>query len=224
MGRILSWIGKSCVYAAAASFLALVGLVGVLYLKGFLTSERAWDVLSAAYGVAPRIPLNNEDNKPQEVPYEKVLERRAITALDLDLREQALDKAMSELLAQQARLAEDRDRYNRLLDEFEVRLAELQAGATDRAVQDVRQALSVMRPEMAKEQLMKMWQDNQKDAVLTILRTMSPEVRKRILAEFTENEVDQLYSVLKETLEGGTEAGLIQAVKQQIDEFQKSQP
>ncbi len=224
MGRILNWAGRLFVYAAAASFMALVGLVAVLYQKGFLTGDRAWHIVAAAYGVTSSEPAPTAPASAAEIPYQQVLEQRALTAMDLDLREQALEKAMAELLSQQARLAEDRNRYNRLLEEFEVRLAELQAGATDRAIQDVRQALSTMKPDLAKQQILKMWEDNQQDAVLAILHTMSPEIRKRILNEFTEQEVDQLYDVLKQTLRGSTEAELIQAVKQQVDQFKKSQP
>lgn len=224
MGRLAATFVKAMVYASAASFLGVLGVVAVLWMKGHLTSDRAWNVLAAAYGVDQPAPVATQNAPSVQVSYEDVLERRAILSLDIDLRQKALDKAMEELMSRQSALTEDRNRYNRLLEEFEQRLATLQRGATDRAIQDVKQTLMAMRPEQAKAQLLKMWQDNQRDALIAILKTMPNEARKRILNEFTETEVDQLYELVKSTLSGSGEGDLIKAVQQQVDQFKKSQP
>jgi hypothetical protein len=224
MGRILALLAKAVVLASAASFLGILGVLAVLAFKGYLNSNRLWDVLAAAYGVEQHPPAQTDSQNAAGIAYEELVQRRALAALDLDLRQRALDKAMDDLIARQARLAEERARYNRLVEEFEQRLAALQAGASDRTIQEVKQTLMVMQPDQAKAQLLKMWEGNQKDAVIAILKGLPPESLKRILKEFTEADTDQLYQLLKSILEGSGEGDLIRSMGEQIEQFKKSQP
>ncbi|MBM3998535.1 MAG: hypothetical protein FJ297_03155 [Planctomycetes bacterium] len=224
MKRILGMMQATLVYFLAATAAALIGLIGVLWLKGHLNRDKALDVLAAAYGVEPPAPPATGDGKDARVSYEDVLEKRAIQGMDLDLREHALDKAMTDLVNQQTRLDDDRTKYNQLLEQFEARLAELQAGAADRAMQDVLQTLVSMRAEQAKEQLLKLIETGGHDRVVTLFKMMPAEIRKKILGEFTTTERDTLHEIIQKILAGSGEGDLINAVSGQVGQFKNAQP
>jgi hypothetical protein len=222
MKRMLGLLGGVFMYFGAASFAALTGLMLVVWYKGHMSQERVFSVMSAAYGV----PVQSADATTVESPqvsYEAILEKRALAGLDLDLREHALDKAMNDLLIRQAQLDDDRSKYNLLLAQFEQRLAELREGAADKATQDVLQTLEALPSDQAKAQILKLLDDNHDDDVVTILKRMSQDVRRKILREFTDAEADRMYDILKHILSGSGEGDLIDRVRAQVDEFKKSQ-
>ncbi len=224
MKRLISLLLSGAMYMFAATAASLLGILVVLWLKGYLTSERTYDVLAAAYGVTPQPPTETAKPEDPRIAYETVLERRALKGLDLDLRENALDKATSDLLNQKTKLNDDRTKYNLLLEQFEQRLAELQDGAASRAIQDVQQTILSMRPEQAKEQILKMLETEHEDEVVALLKMMPQDARKRLLSEFGTEEKDKLYQILDKILSGSGEGDLINAVRDQIDQFKNSQP
>jgi hypothetical protein len=223
MKRLLGMAGSLLLYFGAATFAAAVTGLLVLWMKGHLTHDKVFSVVAAAYDIRVDDASALAAPKEPQVAYAEVLEKRALAGLDLDLREHALDKAMNDLMARQAQLDDDRAKYNLVLSQFETRLAELRAGAADKATIDVLQTLEALSPDQAKQQILKLHDQGHKDDVVTLLKRMSTEVRRKILREFTDADADKLYDILQEILSGSGEGDLIDRVREQVDEFKKSQ-
>ena len=225
MFRLLGFLASLLLYFCVATVLAEAGAIGALWYRGHLRTAQIYDVLAAAYGLdsaTAKALAATRDEREIQVAYNDILERRSLASLDLDLRESALDNATTELFNQQSRLDGDRQRYTTLLDEFDRRLAELRAGATNQALADVQQTLESMRPEQAKEQIVLMLADNRIDDVVTLLKSMTRDLRKKILAEFQPAEKDKLYEILKKVLSGSGEGDLIDSVREEVEQFRNS--
>lgn len=223
MMRILELAGKSFLYFSAASVAALIGVLVVLGLKGHLGREQTYRVVAAAYGVETATGAASAEPADPQVAYEEVLEKRALAGMDLDLRKQALDNAMNDVLAQRTQLDDDRKKYDIVLADFEKRLEELKQGTANRQLLDLQQTIETMRPEQAKEQLLLLLEDGRKTEVVTLVKQMARDMRKKILAEFTPEDKDTLHEILKHILASSEEAQLIDKTRQQVDQFQDSQ-
>jgi len=210
-------------YFCTATVLALIALLVVLWLKGHLNEHKALDVIAAAYGIDihKTTALNSADQQP--VAYEDILEKRALSDMDRDLRELALDNAEAELVNRQRQLDDDRTKYNQLIEQFEQRLAEQRAGAVSENLKDAAQTIESLRPDQGKEMIVKMLEEKHHDQVVTLLRLMQKEKVKRILNEFTLEECEMLYDILKKILSGSGEGDLIDSVQEKIDEFKNNQ-
>lgn len=225
MSRILNLAATLLLYFCVATVMAQTVILGLLWYKGHLAPTRLSEALTVFYGfdsAAAKAMRETRDEREIQVAYADILERRALSSLDLDLRETALDNAMIDLMNQRTRLDDDRKKYTLLLGDFEQRLDELRQGATNRAIQDVQQTLETMRPEQAKAQIVLMMDDERLEDVVTLLKSMPRDVRKRILNEFQEDEKERLYDVLKQILAGTGEGDLIDQVREQIDGFKNS--
>ncbi len=225
IGRLFNLLAAAAVYFCVATLLAQIGIVSVLWYRGHLTPQRTWEVLGTIYGLdsaAAKALQETRDEREIQVAYEDILQRRVLASLDLDLRDTALNNAAMELANQRARLEDDRKKYTLLLNDFEQRLEQLHKGAADRAIKDVQQTLESMRPEQAKAQILLMMDDKRLDDVVTLLKSMSRDVRKRILNEFQDDEKQRLYDVLKQILSGTGEGDLIEQVREQVEQFSDS--
>ena len=117
-------------------------------------------------------------------------------------------KVMGSLIGQHGLSPEEHSRYRRLKESFDSQLAELQQSATSNSVNELRSTLEALRPNQAKNQIMKLlghpndpgYDEAMRD-VVTILKSMPLDKRKKILSEFKlETEVDALAKILQAML------------------------
>jgi hypothetical protein len=223
MRWIAGGMGRLFQYFCTATILALLALLVVLWMKGHLSETKALDVIAAAYGIDIHKTAATDTKDQQPVAYEDILEKRALSDMDRDLRELALDNAEAELVNRQRQLDDDRTKYNQLIDQFEQRLAEQRAGAVSENLKDAAQTIESLRPDQAKEMIVKLLEDKREDEVITLLQLMQKDKVKRILNEFTLEECEMLYDILKKILSGSGESDLIDSVQEKIDEFKNNQ-
>jgi hypothetical protein len=95
-------------------------------------------------------------------------------------------------------------------DAFNEELKRLEEGSKGSAITEVRMTIESMRPRQAKDQMMRMLKDDQMEAVVTIIKGMTPDKRKKLLAEFKAgDEPDRLADILKQILQGMPETAVI---------------
>ena len=76
-----------------------------------------------------------------------------------------------------------------------------------------------MRPEQAKEQLLKMLDDKAMGDVVTIVKNMPADKQKKIVAEFKEgSDADQLYQILKNIRAGEPVVSQIEDAREQLQQ------
>lgn len=218
------------VMIAAATFFAQA--IGFAYLwgSGRLNREKAFEILAIVHGVdLPAIEAKydpkNSPLESEQVAFESVMEKRLEKSLDLDLRATSFDKALIELRALETDLRAQRERFDSRRREFEVRIDQLQKEALDEGMANVQLKLEAIQPAQAKELLMKMIDepadesDDAFDAAVTLLKNMSVEKSRKIIAEFeTPEEVQRLHEILLRIRLGKPAADMLSEAKQELNE------
>ncbi len=78
-----------------------------------------------------------------------------------------------------------------------------------------------MRARQAKDQMVRMLKEGEMTAVVSIIKTMPPDKKKKLLAEFrTGDEPDRLGEILKQRLRGIPETSVIEAAQNDLSEPQ----
>lgn len=232
MNKLLGLIPAAILYFCAATVIAQVAAIGVLASQGVLTKPRVMQCLAALYGVniheLEQKTAEANQLPPQEQPaFAEVIKQRALASRDLDLRETAVDKALVDVRALTAQLKTERERYDQLKQQFDARLAQLEQVSTDTSLQEVQRTLEVIQPKQAKDQILRMLdeadtedQERVTRDVVTILKQMSLDKRKKILGEFkSEEEAEKLHELLKQIREGVPDTTLIRETRAQLAQF-----
>lgn len=230
--NVLDTLGRGVVYLGLATLLTEAAAAGILWNKGWLQPHRITDVLSVLYNVdlvalrqAKTPPEEKNDLAPPSL--DDVLESRRRYHLDLDLRELAIDQGNRELQELQVEIKTRRTAHQAAKNDFDARLAQLQQGGVKEELAEVRRRIEVLAPKQAKEQLLKILDDQELDAdvaledVVSIIKAMPLERRKKVLGEFKSDvEMDRLHQILGGLRAGTAESKLIQETRQKLDELE----
>ena len=231
MGSLIRHTLAAGVMIAAATFVAEAVGLAYLWTSGKLNDEKAFQILAIVYSVD--LPAIEAKYAPRQSPLESaqpafddVIEKRLEKSLDLDLRATAFDKALMELRALEAELRAQRERFDSRRREFEVRIDQLQREALDEGMANVQLKLEAIQPAQAKDLLMKMIEepadenDDGFDVAVTILKNMSVDKSRRIIAEFeTPEEVQRLHEILLRIRRGEPAAEMLSGAQKELDQI-----
>ena len=221
------------VYACVATCAVEACILLLLFAQGRINKAQVDEIAAVIYGVdkATLRAFADEVREPpfvEPVDLEALNEQALLRSLDLDLRESVIAKGVDDLEFYERNLLKERERYNQLRLDFEEKVKLIGDTSSSRNVDDLRRALQVLPPAQAKEQLVQFFQSNDEeihnDAVATI-RTMPIDKQKKIIAEFkTEAEQDQLSNILRLIRLGVPEVPLIQATRDELQQFDPNKP
>lgn len=232
MIRILNLLAAAFFYSCVGTVIAAGVGIGVMGMYGMLAPERLTMALAALHGIDPRAEADK--NRPPEGrgPGEELPSTADLAAarlsklLDLDLREQALGKALSEMRNLQASLRTERERFDQQYQSFKSELDRMRKQTADESIAEVQRTLEALDPKQSKEQLLLILDDPTIEPavamqrVVSIVKTMVMEKRKKILAEFkTREEADQLAAILKQIGDGAPETALLDGARRRLDEL-----
>lgn len=235
MTRLLGFMSELFLYFCAATFLtSLVGMA-MLWQRGAFADGRMLRMWAALQGIeTPRTTHKGEKAKSKEdsseqPSFEEVLSKRALASLDLDLRASAINQSLGELQDIQAKIRTERSRFDSLVKSFDLKLQELESSATNQAVLETQQTLEALPPKQAKQQLLKLLAEkprdklpNPRESVVSLVKAMPIERRKKILAEFkSTDEEDKLSQILVDILSGAPDVPLL---RQSRDDLQRVVP
>lgn len=227
MKAVFRWLESLLVAFSIGTVISLAVLVGMLWWKGALGDDRLLGMIAALQGIQPAPPaeVDNGDAAEAEQPsLDQVMQARLRASLDLDLRESAIDKSLGDLRTVESQIKTERERLDLWKLDFDQRLAKLETAATDTAILEVQRALEVMNPEQAKDQILKMLEettpgDDPMQDVVTILKTMSEDKRKKILNVFkTPDEAEKLAEILREIRLGLPDSEVIKDTRNQLQQ------
>ena len=234
--KILQILPALLLYGCVATVVVQAGAVGAMGVQGMLTRERLFQCLAALYGVDLRqieeeALAGAKPPPPQQPAYEEIVKQRALAARDLDLRESAIDKALTDVRALTTQLKTERERYDQLKQQFDARLAALEEVFADTALQEVQRTLEAINPKQAKDQILRMLDEatpQEQEAVtrdvITMFKAMPIDKRKKIVGEFkTEEEAEKLHEILKDVREGVPDLSLIRSTRAQLAQFSPAQ-
>jgi hypothetical protein len=225
MGTAIKLLASALIYTCVATVLSQGAVVAYLCTQGTLNRHKCRQiaaVLAGAEIATPQAKPGPQAIEPsQQVSLEEVLERRVAKSLDLNLREQAVEKGLADLRTLAAQVAEDTRQLDSRRTAFQASLDQLAKDAQEAGITEVRRTLEALRPRQAKDQLLQMLRVGDMPAVVTMIKAMPLEKRKKLLAEFKDaDEPDKLAEILRQILEGKPEAPVIQQAQQGLTALQ----
>jgi flagellar motility protein MotE (MotC chaperone) len=225
MKRLTALGASLLTYFCVATVLALFIAVAALWLKGALDPGRLYRVLAALHGIdvvtmQQQLAAQQEVVHSEQPSHQMRLEKEKLASLDLDLRETAVNKGLQDLAGIQMQLVAQQTKFEEMQKTYADKLKQLAEQEQSAALQELQTTLSAMKPTQAKDQIMKMLEDNAIDDVVSILRSMPMDKRKKLLAEFKLGpEVEALYEILKNIRLGEPLASEIQESQRQLNAF-----
>ena len=223
------------VYFSVATVLAEAGLLLAIAAKNGLGQERLIQLMAVAYDVDlhsmwVQMEAKSQPISDSEVSHNEVVDRRQEISLDLDLLEMATEKGLRDMHQLGVLLGKERERYNRLRDDYEKQEKNIELGAADQKLLDMQQRLQAMQPKQAKGQIERFLDEESEDyekslqIVVTIVKAMPLEKRKKILAEFdTGADKERLHEILRRIRLGVPNVQLIRKTRDQVQLFTNSQ-
>ena len=219
MGSVIKMATSVLLYTCMATLISQAAVVGYFWTSGTLSRHKARQIADIIAGVDMipadmAKPTDQLDDPTQQISFEEIVQHLVAKNLNLDLREQAVGKGISDLRALATQLEEDTRRFDVRRESFNDNLTRLEEGAKGNAITEVRLTLEALRPRQAKDQMIRMLEDEQMEAVVTIIKGMTLDKRKKLLAEFKDgDEPDKLADILKQILHGVPETTVIEQAK-----------
>jgi len=187
-------------------------LLGWALAQGKLTRQKLIQMLAVYHGIEKKPETKPSEPTPplqEYVSLQEIAEARAVHLRNVDLREQMLRTLHEQIQSQQRQLAEEKRRYQKEREEFETKLLALRKEAENEGTTQTAAILQRLKPAQAKQQILRMLQDNQVDQVVLLLSEMQESKRAKILNEFkTPEETAQLAEVLRRLRQGDPMADL----------------
>jgi hypothetical protein len=186
-----------------ASILAQLAILTVAAARGNLNDKTMTRVLAALNGVdiqGERLRNILVSAKEAPVPtYEDVLNAKVKSSLELDSRQEALDRLQRQVSDRERMLRDEISRFELRRKDFQQELDRIKKGVQSENLNEIRKILENLAPEQAKAQLLLMLKNNQKGDVVSIIKALPPDKQKKLLAEFTsEQDQQQLSEIISE--------------------------
>ncbi|WP_442507550.1 hypothetical protein SH528x_006479 [Novipirellula sp. SH528] len=155
-----------------------------------------------------QILAQSEDREQPD--FEEILQARKMESLEMDMRLRSQDQYRDELSQMEANLREKTKFFDERREAFNDKLAKMEKGAKDKGLLEVQKTLQSLDAVQAKEQLLRIYDDERVDEVVNIVQAMPIDKRKDILAEFVQpSEADKLSEILRRIGEGYPTTSLI---------------
>jgi len=226
--KILPILFSALVYSSIVTVLAEAVALGVVWSKGNLKEDTVLQIMAVAHDVEMDTMRRQQEHAIAPLVYvtpREVDDMRQAVALDLSMREIAIDKGLIDIIEISAQFSRQWEEYKQLKDDFDWKLKQLRLGATDQAVKDVQRQLESLSPKLAKTQILKLLDDRSLDKadvqqfVVTVFKGMPINNRKRIIAEFRVEDSLRLHEILRQIRKGEPDVGLFRETRQNLLEF-----
>ncbi len=189
-------------------------VIGACLARGTLNSQSLTQIIALMNGIditGQRLRMVMDRAGGAERPdYDEILEARAKKSLDMDLRLDSQERYSRELEEMLASLRDERQRFDRRREEFFAKLTEVRSGVQDEGMKELTRTLQALDAEQAKEQLLRMMDDDRIEDVVSIIQATPLDKRTDILAEFVSpDEAEKLEEILRRIGDGEPATSLI---------------
>jgi len=227
MLRMLASIFSIITYTCLATFVIQAGLIGYMYSKKMITTERNEKAYRVLYGLDwPELVEAEviETLAPKPLTYRQIRHNRHKIGLNQDLRGSSLVAGVDNLDYLKDRLKSRQRRFERLRREFESSYARLRGVQTDEGLVHVRKMIQAMEPSVAAYQMEQMARSGDRKRqhdVLAILKTLPSGHQKKILAEFKKDEDKKriLNDLLDQLRLGMPEMAVVHNARKELNQY-----
>ena len=222
MIRILfPFIGFLC----TASVITLVLGFGYLRNSGMLDDEKMFRIVSLIHGVdmdeiAQQQTFVEEDVPQEETSYQQEIEHSQIARLQLQAKQDDIDKNIVVFQDLKKTVSVDMARYQALKGEVEEYLRQREERARQSGLQAVAQQLeSLIAKKQGKPLLVGWLSEGRIDDVILLLNRINPRTRQELIRTFdTPEDVQMLKKIYEQMLSGHPEKTFIE---QKLQDLQK---
>ncbi len=210
MRSLLRFFAAFCVATVFAELMILAMLV----FTGRLNQDTGAKIVALSCGIdisADRIRQALVSAEQQEVPsFDQILERRASESLELDLRRDAVNSAFEHMRFMEEQLKRKQDHFDERREAYNDSLKKQEAGIQTESMKAMQQFFDGLSPKQAKDQLVKMLEDNEIAEVVTIIQGMPSDKTNKILKEFNDPaDAEKLQEIIRHIRQGEPAKSLI---------------
>jgi hypothetical protein len=225
MRRLTTALGALIVYLSIGTVLAQAVIVGFLWRRGCLDSEKLREFSEVMRGTRStaiaRQAASRLVDASEQLSFEQIERQRAVQARHIELREQAIQSGLERIRYERRKLGEEKESYERLRAAFEKHLEETRSGALAAGRENIRLIWENIKPRQAKEQILQMIDNGELEDVVAILSGMPIGKRAKIVGEFkTEEENKKLDEILRMIRQGMPEVGVLDETREQLRDFE----
>ncbi len=201
-------------WTCAATVIAQACILTLSLIRGNLNKDTMVTVIAMLNGIdiqGKRLATAYVSAQQTPVPtFEDIAAERAKLSLEFDSRERFLERQKQALDSMLVELRDKESRFEARRVEFFNELLEMRKVAEGKGVIEEQRQFEMLAPDLAKSILLRILkEDGGARNVVTIIKGMTDEKRKKIAAEFTKEEEAQLLEILVELRKGDPEASLI---------------
>lgn len=203
MGMLIRAFGAFCIGTVITQLI----LMGYFIWRGTLNVETTTKVVALMNGIDITgnrlLQIMNKTDASEQPDFNEILAARKLASLDMDLRIRSQRTFDDELTKKLVDLREAQARFDQRREAFDRKLEEVRNGAKDEGLKEIQRTLQAIAADQAKDQLMKIYDDQRIDDVVNIIQGIPIDKRKEILAEFTTpEEAEKLHTILKRIGDG----------------------
>jgi hypothetical protein len=195
-------------YFATATVITLAMGFGYLWHSERLTGDKMFRIIALIQGVdlqqiADSQKTTEGDVPPEEPSREALTGQQQMLDRNFEVKMLTLQQGKQEYLSTLDQLKQKSDRFDRQAREWQDKLKQQEQLTTQENIAKVVSDLEQVKPNVAKDLLMKSIQENRMDDVILLLGKMSESKKSKILKSFsTEEELDKLHEIHRLLIEG----------------------
>ncbi len=230
MKQLVSWLTTAVLYFSLATVLAQAVALTALWSRGALDRDRLYRVVAALHGLDvvtmhARIASRKSAVDQEQTPLEDRLADQELRRLDLDLRDLAVRQGWQDMQHLETTVRDQWHTLQTTKSVFDTQLKDLAEAQQSTARRELQRTIEAMRPNQAKDQLLKMLEDHAMDDVVAIVTAMPADKRKKLIAEFKAGtDAEQLYEILKNIRAGEPVASQVQDMRDALQQLSPSLP
>ncbi len=225
MKKLLSLGMTAVLYFCLATVVAQATALTALWARGALDRGRLYRVLAALHGLDvvtmhARIAARQSAVDQEQTPLEDRLADQELKSLDLDLRDLAVQRGALDLQNLETSVRDQWLALQTTRSAFDTQLKDRAEEEQSTARRELQRTIEAMRPNQAKDQLLKMLEDQAMGDVVAIVTAMPVDKRKKIIAEFKAGtDADQLYEILKNIRQGEPVVSQVQDMRDALQQM-----
>lgn len=223
IAKVLGGAINSVVYLSAASMIAAVIMVCYLWSAWHIDRGRLVQMLAIAQGLDLFQSQEEDEAEDREISTEQpsmqqIIDARLSQDRDLTMREMALENGNDQLRIQRRILVEERAAYERLQNEFDIKIAQIEEGAEAEGRAVVGATLQTLEPDQAKLFLLDMLDNKETEDVVILMAAMDERKRAGIIEAFqTPDEIAKIAEVLRLIRQGHPKTAIAEEFSQKVD-------
>jgi hypothetical protein len=213
MGKIIDLLLGLIAYVCVATVITLGLVFGYFWHNDQLNGEKMFRIVALLQDVDVQQVGATQQKKegsgvpPEEPSLNEVLHHQQVQDRNFEVKLLALTRGKQDYDISLKNLNEQITRYDRMVRDTQSRLKQQEELTTQQNVAKVVSQLEQLKPDIAKDSLMKFIEEDRMDDAILLMNKMSESKLKNILKTFqTPQELSKLHEIHRRIISGGADS------------------